>query len=866
MLFDKKLHLLPEVQIIETTLDQNEVDALATANWSADKPAEKSLEVDWDAPAPKATGLDWGEIETKPAAGLDWGELETKPATGGLDWGELETKPAAGLDWGELETKAADLDLEDNTVEENPVAEVDDKPQEPGKLIVTEHEYMRMKIRHVNMKIYIRFLIMRILHDLHNSADLIVKYKNELKFDTTLSNYFDYLRKGFAELSETSQMHINDIGVLVKSRCEEMYALNAFVELLPFHDSISSFTRFAESMFINQTRMLCHVSFSSPSLAESTEKLHYVDTLSKDLLSSWKSWNEKCIKFNQLQSDRVVSQVIVTGFMIQLITATLLKRNNQLWWMLGLCEQLFDLLLKGDRKALSHLVSDVLSQKEPVPHPDDLAHGEAPPEFYDEFGIALFDRNSHEAATAEILLHSLVLSHVSSALKLYLERITELMNVNPELDKSHGFVSQSVQKNLTVYIFILDVQVARQWNKLEMDVKCIPAYIMECNLKDLWSLLCRTANAKQTVRGIIHTKNIKKWDSATFLADGYDDPSDDVISDLVVTSSSPILSFSINPLDRKQVAYVTTKGVNEIDSSISKTYFTSQPNAKEIGSQEDLTQLLKDSAIPDSRHSRSNSNGHLNFREKSNGSLGRLLKRQFTSFKKTDNSVNDKGLRLRRSVPLVTTIEAHRSLNCFLAGLGDSTTPEISVKLFQFGTEHELVSYSAASEGRLTKCRFDPYGAKFGGSDSRGDLHIWKFDPSPASLRPCIHLQQCHHGAINDFCFMNSSSILATAGISTNNMNVAVWDTLLPNSRSRVTQFQVGEAGMTSLLHSPKHNLLIAGGKKGMVYVMDMRHNLQVVNTFQAHDAVVKSITFNETNNTLISGSTSGEIKVSFVN
>ena len=78
--------------------------------------------------------------------------------------------------------------------------------------------------------------------------------------------------------------------------------------------------------------------------------------------------------------------------------------------------------------------------------------------------------------------------------------------------------------------------------------------------------------------------------------------------------------------------------------------------------------------------------------------------------------------------------------------------------------------------------------------------------------------------------------------------------------------FQVGEAGMTTLLYSARHNLLIAGGKKGFIYVMDMRKNLQVVNSFVAHEDSVKSIAINEENNTMLSGSGTGEIKVFFSN
>jgi hypothetical protein len=47
---------------------------------------------------------------------------------------------------------------------------------------------------------------------------------------------------------------------------------------------------------------------------------------------------------------------------------------------------------------------------------------------------------------------------------------------------------------------------------------------------------------------------------------------------------------------------------------------------------------------------------------------------------------------------------------------------------------------------------------------------------------------------------------------------------------------------------------------------MDIRKNLQVVNSFAAHETMVKSMAIDDNNNTLISGSGSGEIKVKRTN
>ena len=51
--------------------------------------------------------------------------------------------------------------------------------------------------------------------------------------------------------------------------------------------------------------------------------------------------------------------------------------------------------------------------------------------------------------------------------------------------------------------------------------------------------------------------------------------------------------------------------------------------------------------------------------------------------------------------------------------------------------------------------------------------------------------------------------------------NVCLWDTLL--ARPLVDSFPAQDSGATSLLYSPRHQLLIVGGKKGGMFAYDMR-------------------------------------------
>jgi len=91
------------------------------------------------------------------------------------------------------------------------------------------------------------------------------------------------------------------------------------------------------------------------------------------------------------------------------------------------------------------------------------------------------------------------------------------------------------------------------------------------------------------------------------------------------------------------------------------------------------------------------------------------------------------------------------------------------VQLYQFGVPKELTTYTLSiSPARITKCRFDTFGEKFGASDNKGDLHLWKFDSGVTPFLPPLQSLSCHSISTNDFIFLNSGSFLATAGSSSN--------------------------------------------------------------------------------------------------
>lgn len=107
------------------------------------------------------------------------------------------------------------------------------------------------------------------------------------------------------------------------------------------------------------------------------------------------------------------------------------------------------------------------------------------------------------------------------------------------------------------------------------------------------------------------------------------------------------------------------------------------------------------------------------------------------------------------------------------------------VKLFQFGQSRELVSYQTGLSTRISSMNFDPFGSRFGACDNQGNLMLWKFDSSSHALLPFKTLKT-HSRSCNDFVFVNSSTVIATAGVSSSSGNVALWDTLMPPSKAKV--------------------------------------------------------------------------------
>lgn len=91
--------------------------------------------------------------------------------------------------------------------------------------------------------------------------------------------------------------------------------------------------------------------------------------------------------------------------------------------------------------------------------------------------------------------------------------------------------------------------------------------------------------------------------------------------------------------------------------------------------------------------------------------------------------------------------------------------------------------------------------------------------------------------------------------------NVCLWDTLVTPANSLVHAFCCHESGATVLAMAPRQQLLITGGRKGWISVLELPHKHQR-QSFQAHDSPVKALAVDVIEDCFISGSAEGNIKV----
>ncbi|XP_078026748.1 dmX-like protein 1 isoform X1 [Epinephelus lanceolatus] len=211
---------------------------------------------------------------------------------------------------------------------------------------------------------------------------------------------------------------------------------------------------------------------------------------------------------------------------------------------------------------------------------------------------------------------------------------------------------------------------------------------------------------------------------------------------------------------------------------------------------------------------------------------------------------------IKRNINNVRRMTSHPTLPYYLTGAQDG-----SVRMFEWGHSQQIICFRSPGNSRVTRIRFNHQGNKFGIVDADGGLSLWQTNTSGNAPKPYLQTLQCHNKTAHDFVFVGSSSLIATAGLSTDNRNVCLWDTLVTPANSLVHAFCCHDSGATVLAMAPRQQLLVTGGRKGWISVLELAHRHQR-QSFQAHDSPVKALAVDPTEDCFISGSAEGNIKI----
>lgn len=74
--------------------------------------------------------------------------------------------------------------------------------------------------------------------------------------------------------------------------------------------------------------------------------------------------------------------------------------------------------------------------------------------------------------------------------------------------------------------------------------------------------------------------------------------------------------------------------------------------------------------------------------------------------------------------------------------------------------------------------------------------------------------------------------------------------------------YRCHDSGATAILYAPQHQLLVTGGKRGLVSIFDVRQR-KLMHTFAAHEhSAIKSMAIDPCEEYFVTGSAEGDIKV----
>lgn len=186
---------------------------------------------------------------------------------------------------------------------------------------------------------------------------------------------------------------------------------------------------------------------------------------------------------------------------------------------------------------------------------------------------------------------------------------------------------------------------------------------------------------------------------------------------------------------------------------------------------------------------------------------------------------------------------AHPKLPLYLAG-GESI-----VQCWQFDqgqglNDHLRAQYKLPAGGNVANIRISPLcSEQFATIDEEGFVSLWRFQSGGEMPLP-YNRMQCHMKRGSDICFVDSSVILASVGLSpgVGGNSLCLWDVLLPPSQALVACCAAHPEGGRCVVHCTADNSLISGGDRGEVVIFDLRQR-KVRECWRAHPTAVQALT-----------------------
>ncbi|KAI8610245.1 RAVE protein 1 C terminal-domain-containing protein [Chytriomyces sp. MP71] len=755
--------------------------------------------MDWGAPVsqqPASGGMDWGApvSEQMSSVGMDWNAPESQQVpSGGIDWGDpVPQKPVDEMDEYEAfkksimpaepdELELLEMELEMNDKKNIPVP-VEERVSTVEVILDDKQKQMVAKI-HNGIQVYQWKMAIRLLHGIHKPLGVVSLNMDILSVDKSFHDYFKLINNGIKNLANQVGMPHPIVDAAITNRFNEMDAFVAFVEL-PCLVSESA-PRTAESfsnLLVEGSNHLSALIFLNSEKSFDTTSVDLIIDFAKRLLWSIIRWYEKEDSGLAPLSVSVMAQTASTAFLALTICYLRSKDYKSLWWIVGLSDRFFEVLVGGAKKKnLKPLILDLLTQREPIIQPESESDDDDLDDDY--FG----EVSAEKALLAESLLSSIALQHIGLDFQVFVKHFKD----GGSADDAYGFLSEVILNKLSSLLFQMHKKVRSSWTgNMKFKISKLGTYLLNKYSQGVWALIKRTANVRKLSALIIAGDNITPSSpekgielmSPMGLAatEGEEHPSelaghvkrtvhyyDESSYEIAFRTKDIVGAFAINPLNSNNFAVATHETIIEFDLDTSLQFHAREEVlSKRRESVDDLAiKSTKKNLKPLLTERLGVSEGENLRRNLSYDSLQKAVKDSMMDLRRRDSEL-DSGRRIQRDVVSVSSLEAHPTLNYYLAGVGDGNSESI-VKLYQFGQKGDLVSYQSGTSARITKCRFDPFGGRFGCTDAKGELRLWKFDATQQSLNP-TQVLQCNSAVTNDFAFVNCSTILATAGVSSN--------------------------------------------------------------------------------------------------